>query len=138
MDVVYRRWRRGYIFAMSAACLTLSALVAFKGLDTEVAKIFTRGMIEVLVYTVMFYIGAGVIDRSQVLSRIGRGFETRRYERTETFQDTPRGYQRRIVEEEPPHRPPASQPYYQPPGMRRRPDQGAYTPPPLNQQDERG
>ena len=128
-DVIYRRWRRGYIFAMSFFCLTLATAITLKGIDTEVAKIFVRGLVEVLVYLVICYIGAGVLDRSQILSRIGRGFETRRYERTETMQDTPRGYQRRIVEEMPP---PHSSPY------RRRPDAGAYgPPPPPHQQDER-
>lgn len=113
-DIVYRRWRRGYVFAITSVSMTLSSFLVFGGFTGTMAELFLKGLIELVSTMAILYVGAGVIDRSQILSKIGDGMKSRRYERTETIVETPpataRARSRTITETTAPaHRPPEHQ-----------------------------
>ena len=49
----------------------------FLGYTGEIVERFVSGLLDLVATMAILYLGAGVIDRSQVLSKIGDGFRTR-------------------------------------------------------------
>ena len=68
---VSRETRRAYVFFVTLfALLTLAGMIIF-GSTGAVAIAIANGLINIVELNIMFYVGASVLDRSDMLGKIG-------------------------------------------------------------------
>lgn len=74
----YSLRRLFYVVTTTAACLTIPTVMVFVGASGPMAEAVAKGMLNIAEVNVWLYLGAGVLDRSGILSKIGEGFSGRK------------------------------------------------------------
>lgn len=72
------RWsqlrRAAYIACVTGFCLGMPALLTLLNYESAMAEMLSKTMLGLAELCVYLYLGAGVLDRSKVLDKIGDGF----------------------------------------------------------------
>jgi hypothetical protein len=76
-DKGYSIRRAFYVGLSTAFCLIVSAVLVFGGYNGPLTEVYVKSLMEFAIYICGFYLGAGVLDRSQILHRIGDGWGRR-------------------------------------------------------------
>lgn len=87
-DSGYSTRRMVYVFATTAFCLIAATALVACGYQGDLVGKFVTGLLDLISTISMLYLGAGVLDRSQILSKVGDGFARRRFIRPE-YEDVP-------------------------------------------------
>jgi hypothetical protein len=77
-DRGYSMRRAIYVGLSTTFALVVPTVLVFMHYDGPLATQLVNGLINLASTICMLYLGAGVIDRSQILHRIGEGFSRRR------------------------------------------------------------
>jgi hypothetical protein len=70
--------RVAYVGLTTFACITVPSVLTFRGYSGPMAETLTKGLLDLAQVLAWLYLGAGVLDRSGVLAKIGEGFQSRR------------------------------------------------------------
>jgi len=76
-DKGYSRRRAWYVGITTAWCILCPVIFVIMGKDSELAKQTANGLLGLAGTICMFYLGAGVVDRSRVLEKVGDGWSRR-------------------------------------------------------------
>ena len=74
---VSRVRRAAFVFTSFAFCLGMSSYLVLSDTTGPLATVLVEGLIQLAITLVIFYLGASVVDRSDVLGRMGDGFSRR-------------------------------------------------------------
>lgn len=76
-DKGYSKRRAWYIGLVTVWCLVVPVVFVMTGHETELAKMVATSLIGLAGTVCAFYLGAGVLDRSKFLDKMGDGFGNR-------------------------------------------------------------
>lgn len=97
-DSGYSRRRAIYVFGVTVFSLVTAVALVVMGYTGDLATKLVGGLIDLVSTLALLYLGAGVVDRSQILHRLGDSFNRREDRREE----------RRARDEDPPADPPSA------------------------------
>lgn len=83
VDKGYSRRRAWYIGLTTAWCIITPVVFVFTGKTDELAKTVSAALLGLSGTVCVCYIGGGVLDRSQILHKIGDGWARRREDEEE-------------------------------------------------------
>lgn len=76
-EPVNRTRRAFYIFAVTAFSLVISSLYVGLGMDSKIVEHFVLGLLDLVEIIAIVYVSAGVIDRSEILKKVGEAMNNR-------------------------------------------------------------
>lgn len=69
--------RASYIMGVTAYCVLMPGVFVLMKIDSGLADLVSRSLLSLAELCVMLYLGAGVLDRSKILDKVGEGIANR-------------------------------------------------------------